>query len=133
MSFIHRRYVQLVAAMFLFAVFVVPQLAAQSHVVSPADLQKEAVSATQARQQNIDSLTKALSTTKVQQAMKAAQIDPAQVKTAVSSLSNSELAQLAARANNAQNDFAAGRIDDHDLLLILVAVAALILIIVAVH
>ncbi len=133
MSFIHRRYLQLVAAIFLFAVFVVPQLAAQSHVVSPADLQNEAVSATQTRQQNIDSLTNALAAPKVQKAMKAAQLDPAQVKTAVSSLSNAELAQFASRANNAQNDFAAGRIDDHDLLLILVAVAALILIIVAVH
>lgn len=133
MSFIHRRYLQFLAATFLFAVFVVPQLAAQSHVVSPADLQKEAVSVTQTRQQNIDTLTNALAAPKVQKAMRAAQLDPAQVKTAVSSLSNAELAQLASRANNAQNDFAAGRIDDHDLLLILVAVAALILIIVAVH
>ncbi|MDT8067104.1 MAG: PA2779 family protein [Terriglobia bacterium] len=133
MSFIHRRYLQLVAATFLFAVFVVPQLAAQSHVVSQADLQKETVSATQIRQQNIDKLTNALAAPKVQKAMKAAQLDPAQVKTAVSSLSSAELAQLASRANNAQNDFAAGRIDDHDLLLILVAIAALILIIVAVH
>ena len=133
MSLMHRRYVPYLAAIFLLAVFVVPQLAAQSHVVSPADLQKEAVSATQTRQQNIDALTNALSTPKVQKAMKAAQLDPIQVKTAVSSLSNAELAQLASRANHAQNDFAAGRIDDHDLLLILVAVAALILIIVAVH
>ncbi len=133
MSFIQRRYVPSLAAIFLLAVFVVPQLAAQSHVVSPADLQKEAVSATQSRQQNIDALTNALSTPRVEKAMKAAQLDPAQVKAAVSSLSTTELAQLAARANTAQNDFAAGRIDDHDLLLILVAVAALILIIVAVH
>lgn len=133
MSYIHRRYVQLVAAMFLFAVFVVPQLAAQSHVVSPTDLQKEAVSATQTRQQNIDALNNAFAAPSVQKAMKAAHLDPVQVKTAVSSLSNAELAQLASRTNTAQNDFAGGRIDDHDLLLILVAVAALILIIVAVH
>jgi hypothetical protein len=121
------------AAIFLLAVFVVPQLAAQSHVVSPTDLQKEAVSATQARQQNIDTLTNALSTPKAEKALKAAQIDPAQVKTAVASLSNAELAQLATRANNAQRDFAAGRLDDRDLLLVIVAIAALILIIVAVR
>ncbi len=133
MSLIHRRYVPFVGAIFLLAVFVVPQLAAQNHVVSPADLQKEAVSATQTRQQNVDTLTNALSTPRVEKAMKAAQIDPAQVKTAVSSLSDAELAQLAARANNAQSDFAAGNINDRDLLLILVAIAALILIIVAVH
>jgi hypothetical protein len=39
---------------------------------------------------------------------------------------------LAARANKAQVDFAAGNINDHDLLIILIAVLALILIIVAV-
>lgn len=133
MSFIHRRYVQLVVAALFLAVFVVPQLAAQSHVVSPADLQKEAVSATQTRQQNIDTLTSAFSSAKAEKALKAAQINPAQVKTAVSSLSDAELAQLASRANNAQSDFAAGTLNDRDLLIIIVAIAALILIIVAVR
>jgi hypothetical protein len=133
MSSTHRRYLQLVAACFLFAIFTVPQLTAQNHVVSPTDLQKEAVSATQSRQQNIDALTNALSTPKVEKAMKAAQINPAQVKTAVSTLSDSELAELAARTNKAEHDFAAGRMADRDLLLILVAIAALILIIVAVR
>jgi hypothetical protein len=133
MSFVHRRYVPFLAAIFLLAVFIVPQLAAQSHVVSPADLQKEAVSATQIRQQNVDTLTHAFSTPKAEKALKAAQIDPAQVKTAVSSLSNSELADLAARTNHAERDFAAGNMNDRDLLLIIVAIAALILIIVAVR
>ena len=133
MSHIQRRYVPFLAAIFLLVVFVVPQLAAQSHVVSPADLQKEAVSATQTRQQNIYALTNALSTPKAEKALKAAQIDPAQVKTAVSSLSNAELAQLATRADNAQRDFVAGTLGDRDLLLIIVAIAALILIIVAVR
>ncbi len=133
MSFIHQRYVQLVAACFLFAIFVVPQLAAQTHVVSPADLQKEAVSATQTRQQNANTLSGALSTPKVESAMKVAHIDPTQVKTAISSLSDADLANLAGRTQKAERDFAAGNINDRDLLLILVAIAALILIIVAVH
>jgi hypothetical protein len=60
-------------------------------------------------------------------------MEPEQVKTAVSSLSNQELAQLAARSAKAQADFAAGRIEDHDLLVILVAMAALVLIVVAVR
>jgi hypothetical protein len=55
------------------------------------------------------------------------------VKTAVSSLSDQELAQLAARSTKAQADFAAGRLEDRDLLMILVAMAALVLIIVAVR
>lgn len=122
------------AACFLAVLFAVPtQMVAQDHVVNPADLQKAAETASQARQQNVESLTKALSSPKAEKALKAAQIDPARVKSAVSSLSESDLARLASRANKAQDDFAAGRMDDRDLLLILVAIAALILIIVAVH
>jgi hypothetical protein len=43
------------------------------------------------------------------------------------------VAQLAARAQKAQADFAAGSISDRDLIIILVCIAALILIIVAVR
>jgi hypothetical protein len=55
------------------------------------------------------------------------------VKNAVSRLNDEELAQLAARASKAQADFAAGRLSDRDLIIILLAVVALILIIVAVR
>jgi hypothetical protein len=48
-------------------------------------------------------------------------------------MGDDELAQLSARSEKAQKDFAAGRISDRDLLIILVGVAVLILIIVAVH
>jgi hypothetical protein len=60
-------------------------------------------------------------------------MDPEQVKTAVASLSDAELAQLASRANQGQADFAAGNMSDHDLLIIVVCIAALVLIIVAVR
>jgi hypothetical protein len=43
------------------------------------------------------------------------------------------MAQLAARSQTAQADFAAGRMSDRDLIIILLAVVALILIIVAVR
>jgi hypothetical protein len=60
-------------------------------------------------------------------------MDPQQVKNAVSTLSDQELAQLAARADKAQTDFVAGNLSDRDLIIIILAVAALILIIVAVR
>jgi hypothetical protein len=60
-------------------------------------------------------------------------MNPQQVKQAVSGLSDDELARLASRASKAQADFAAGRMDDRDLIIILIAIAALILIIVAVR
>jgi hypothetical protein len=109
-------------------------LSAQTHVVNPADLQKEVLAATGARQRNMEIITGFLSsTTKVQNVLGSVGIDPAQVKTAVSSLNDQELARLAARAEKAQADFAAGKLSDRDLLYILLGIAALILIIVAVH
>jgi len=120
----------------LVTIFAVPQgLVAQSseHVVSPTELQKAVVDASQKRQQNLDALNQFFSSEKAQQAMESAHQNPEQVKKAVASLSDDELAQLASRANKAQADFAAGRVDDHDLLIILVCIAALVLVIIAVR
>jgi hypothetical protein len=120
----------------LIVVFLIPQNAvaqAAQHVVSPSDLNKAAVDASQARQKNLETLNQFLSSGKAQEALESANIDPQQVKKAVAGLSDEELAQLAARANKAQADFAAGNIDNRDLLIILVAVAVLILVIVAVR
>jgi hypothetical protein len=66
-------------------------------------------------------------------AMESARVDAQQVQTAVSTLNDQELAQLAARADKAQADFAAGRISNRDLILIVLAIIVLILIIVAVR
>jgi CHASE3 domain sensor protein len=109
------------------------ELFAQQHVVSALELQQKAMAASQARAQNLQALQQLLSSEKAQQAMRSAKMDPARVTNAVASLSDAELAQLASRANTAQADFAAGRLADRDLLLILVGIAALILIIVAVR
>ncbi|MFB3812804.1 MAG: PA2779 family protein [Terriglobales bacterium] len=110
-----------------------PGLLAQGHVVSPADMQKEMLAATQARQRNLDTVTRFLSSPKAGKAMKSARMDPEQVKTAVATLNDEELAQLASRAEKAQADFAAGALSDRDLLIIILGIAALVLIIVAVR
>jgi len=60
-------------------------------------------------------------------------VQPEQVKTAVSTLSDQELAQLASRAHKAQADFAAGTLSNRELIIIIIAVAVLVLIIVAVQ
>jgi hypothetical protein len=130
------RAVRAVTASALVALFAVPQsLVAQvtDHLVSPSDLQKAAVGASQQREQNLATLTAFLSTQQATQAMKSAHMNPEQVTKAVASLSDEELGQLATRASKAQTEFAAGSLDNRDLLIILVAIAALILIIVAVR
>lgn len=108
-------------------------MAAEAHVVTPADLQKEITAATRARQQNLERITGLLSSPKAMNALQVAGMDATQVKTAVSALNDQELERLAARSEKAQADFAAGRLTDRDLLIILIGIAALILIIVAVR
>jgi hypothetical protein len=108
-------------------------LPAQTHVVSPADLRKEAAAASTTRQHNMETINGFLSSPKVEEALGKAGLDPAQLKTAVSTLNDEELARLAARAQKAQTDLAAGRMSDRDLIIILICIAALILIIVAVR
>ena len=115
----------------LFAVY--PARGTQNHVVSPAEIQSAAVAATSARQHNIATVTEFLSSPKAKQALQSAHINPTQVKTAVSNLSDEEVAQMASRVDKAQADFAAGRMADRDLILILLALVALLLIIVAVR
>lgn len=136
MHFEFKQCVRALTACVLATIFAVPQnLLAQAaeHVVSSSELQKAAVEASRARQQNLDTLKEFFSSESAQRALKAAHTDPEQVKKAVASLSDAELAQLASRAKKAQADFAAGNLSDRDLIIILILVAGLILIIVAVR
>ena len=121
-------------ALVLAALFALPQsLLAETHVVSPSDLQQQLVETTRSRQNNLSTVRGFLSTSTAEKAMKSASIDPKQVQNAVSSLSDEELANLAQRANKAQADFAAGSLSDRDLIWIILAIAVLVLIIVAVR
>ena len=136
MRFDLRQSFRVAVAFVLAAVFALPQnLVAETaqHLVSPSELQQAAVKASTARQQNLDQVKQFFSSEKAQQALKSAHVNPEQVKSAVSTLDNAELAQLASRVQKTQADFAAGTLSDRDLIIILVAIAALILIIVAVR
>ena len=134
MHFVLRQSVRLVVALVLVTLFIVPtNLLAQSHVVSPADLQKQVLSASQVRQHDLQTVTNFLSTSTAEKALKSSHINPQQVRTAVSTLSDQELADLASRADKAQADFAAGNLSDRDLILIILGIAVLVLIIVAVR
>ena len=134
MQFDLRQTLRIAVATLLVALFIVPTDAlAQSHVVSPADLQKATTAVSQVRQHNMDSIQRLLSTPTAEKALKSAKMDPQQVKTAVSTLNDQELAQLAARADKAQADFSAGNLSERDLILIILGIAVLVLIIVAVR
>jgi len=133
MQFDLKQCVRVLTACLLVTIFAVPpNLVAQVHVVSPSDVHHELLAAAQLRQHNQETVQHFLSSELAQKSLKSAHLDPEQVKQGVATLSDQELAQLAARADKAQADFAAGTLSDRDLIIIL-AVAALILIIVAVR
>jgi hypothetical protein len=136
MRFEPKQCLRAVTACILVTIFSIPQnLFAQAaeHVVSPSEMQKAVVNASRVRQQNLDTLKEFFSSERAHRALKSAHTDPEQVKRAVASLSDAELAHLASRAQKAQADFAAGHLSDRDLIIILIVIAGLILIIVAVH
>ena len=136
MSFVLKQFVRGATVCALISILVAPHdiFAEDSeHVVSAADMQKAAVDAARTRQGNIETLNKFFSSDKAREALKSSHMDAQQVKSAVATLDDQELAQLATRAEKAQQDFAAGKMSDHDLLVILICIAALILIIIAVH
>lgn len=128
------RAVGYLCVLLLSLVLATPQDAlAQDHVVSPLELQKDVASASASRQKNLAQVESSLSSEEAQRAIKSAHINYQQVKNAVRQLSNEDLAQLSARSEKAQKDFAAGTLSDRDLLIILLCIAALVLIIVAVR
>lgn len=126
--------VVVVCVFFLGLTLIGPSVAkAQDHVVSPAEIQKDAAHASSVRQQQIDQVNAFFSTKQAQQAMKSAHVDAQQVKDAVQQLDDDDLADLSARAQKAQSEFAAGTLSDRDLLIIVLVALALVLIIVAVR
>lgn len=133
MSTLNRRSVCLATCLVLCLFAVYPSFGAQDHVVSPAEMRKETVAATNTRQHNEQTVNQFLSSPQAAQALQSVHMNPTQVKTAVSKLSDEEVAQLASRSDKAQTDFAAGHMSDRDLIFIALAILLVILIIVAVR
>jgi hypothetical protein len=122
--------IRLLAACFILTLCATGILA-QSHVVNQTDIHKELVNAAQTRHQNLQKVKNLFSSDETRKAMEASKISPEKVAAAISMLSDDELARLASRADKLDQDFAAGRLSDRDLLFVILGAAAIILIIVA--
>lgn len=120
----------LMTTVFAAAVTASPALAAPQHLVTPGQIQQSTVSASQARQRNIENVRHFLSLPQAQKAFQQTRVDPEQVKNAVSGLSDQELAQLSQRATKAQSDFAAGAISNKTLTIIIAGVVLLIVLVI---
>ncbi len=104
----------------------------QDHIVSSQVLQQQVVTSAAARQKNIETLTELLKTPTAQKAMHDAKVDPVQVKNAIPTLSDDELANLSGRVTKAQSDFSAGLIGI-GLFTIIILVVILIIIVAVIH
>jgi hypothetical protein len=102
----------------------------QDHLVTPQAMQKQMADSASARQKNIEAVTNFLSSPIADRAMRDAHYNPEQVKSAIPSLSDQELASLAARSNDAQQKFAAGALTRPELALIVIALVVLIVVII---
>ncbi len=105
------------------------QAGEQDHIVTPQALQQQAVQVTATRQKNIDTLTNLLGTPTAQKAMHDAKVDPVQVKNAIPTLSDDELANLSGRVTKAQSDLSAGILGTGMFTLIILVVILIIIVI----
>ena len=132
MRFRAKMCVSMLAIATLIGMAAVPLRAQQNqHVVSLSDLTTDAARPGQARQADEEAVRSLLSSGSGQKALKSANLDYKQVDRAVGQLSDEDLAKLAERSRRAQNDFAAGRISDRDLLWIIVIALAIIVLAIA--
>jgi hypothetical protein len=104
-----------------------------NHAVPSQELRKDVQKASDTRHADEAAIRELLSTEQGQRALKSAKVDLQQVNTAVGQLSDEETARLATQSRAIQKDLAGGHLSDRDLLIIIVAIAALVLIIVAVR
>lgn len=121
---------------FIFACFFVlaasrQVLAVQDHVVSQPGLRQAMMNSAATRQSNIRKVEDFLSSQPIQKIVKKNGFNLKQVKQAVPSLSNQELAQLAERSGKIQSAFAAGSLTHGQITYLLVAATVIIILIIA--
>ena len=106
------------------------QTAAQDHLVSPQTLQHQLSDSAATRQKNIETVNSFLSSPIADQAIRNAHYNPEQVRNAIPTLSDQELASLSTRAQDAQQKFAAGALTKTEIGLIAIAFVVLIIVII---
>ena len=112
-----------------------PPLGAQQkdHAVSSDQLRIDVQKSAAARQANEAAVRDMFASEAGKKALNSAGIDYQKVDQAISQVNDEDLARMADRSHEVQKDFAAGRMSDRDLIIILLVAVALILIIIAVR
>ena len=101
------------------------------HAVTADQLRKDVHKAADTRQANEAAVREMFASDQAKEALNRAGVDYKQVDQAISQVNDEDLARMAQRAQQVNHDFAAGRMDDRDLLIILLIAVAIVIIIVA--
>lgn len=131
-SRIARFSIVLAGCLFVFAGVQVQRTWAQDHVVTSSDLQKEVNHAARIRRVQESKIEAFLQTRRAQKALAAANIDYRTIEKGVPLLNDRELADLSARADRAQSDFAAGSLTNEELTYIIIALATAVIVLIIV-
>ena len=112
-----------------------PPVGAQEkdHAVSSDQLHSDVQKSAATRQANEAAVRDIFASEAGKKALNSAGIDYQKVDQAISQVNEEDLARMADRSREVQRDFAAGRMSDRDLIIILLVAVALILIIIAVR
>lgn len=104
----------------------------QEHVVSSQALEQRVQQSSTVREQNVKTVTDFLSTPTAERVMRDSKVDPVQIRTAIPTLSDQELASLSARASDTQQKLAAGTLGI-GLLTLIILLIVVIIVVAAVH
>jgi hypothetical protein len=106
-------------------------LKADAHLAPSSELHQSIVEAQQTRDANRKEVVDFFATPQVRKALKASNLDLRKVDTAVSFLSDDELAKLAVQSREMQRDLAAGALNNQQITYILIALVTAVIVILA--
>ena len=101
----------------------------EDHLVTSQAMQDQLTQSAADRQKNIDAVKRFLNSPIADKAIRAAHYNPEEVRKAIPTLTDDELADLAARSNQVQQEFVAGSLTRTELALIAVAFVVIIVVI----
>lgn len=121
---------QSLAALAALVVFAVPAVRAEEHLVSPQAAQQQLLDATAARAQNLAAVDAFVASPGASDALATLGVDAARVRGALSTLTDAELEEIAARAAALQGDPVAGApFSSRQILWIVLIVVAVVVVI----
>jgi hypothetical protein len=120
------------AALFALAVFAIPAVQAEEHLVSPQAAQQQLLDATAARAQNLAVVDAFVASPEGTAAMATLGVDATRVRGALSTMTDAELQDVAARAAALQADPVAGAPFSSRQLLWIVAIVVAVIVVIAI-